>query len=554
MRVRRWTLLAAAFAVGGASGATDSTGGKGKGGPAFELRADAAGAARSFLGRGAAITGPSSASPERIALDFVAAHRAEYGLSAAQLGQLEVVRSYASAASGARHVVVGQRVDGMRVEGSGLMFLLDRRGAIVSVQGTLATGRPAGARQLDARGALARAVGASGKTLGSAKALESRGAQLRFENELADGLADAAPLTAEPVWYAADRGRRLVAAWVTDAELSGTDWHQTVVDASSGAVLKRTSRSAHAGPEGTVFREQNPIAAGATRQVTAFTGLDGSWVSGTVTDGNNVTAYRDLQNTNTTGYQPSDADQHFNFGWTNAWRTNMDASDASLNADLDAAITQLFYYTNVMHDWLYGYGFDEASGNFQVDNFGRGGAGNDPVRAEAQDGWDFGCVDDDVDPPVDIRCRNNANFNTPADGNRPRMQMYMFDGAGNWAWADGSMDGDVIAHEYGHGVSNRLVGDGDGSLSTFEAARWARAGATRSRSSSGRTRSSASTSPTARTRACGASTTRRATSSTRTTTPARARRTRTARSGPPRCTTSAPRRGSPSPPSCCWTG
>jgi len=51
-----------------------------------------------------------------------------------------------------------------------------------------------------------------------------------------------------------------------------------------------------------------------------------------------------------------------------------------------------------MHDWLYGYGFDEASGNFQVDNFGRGGSGGDPVLAEAQDGWDFGCLATDGVP------------------------------------------------------------------------------------------------------------------------------------------------------------
>jgi hypothetical protein len=75
-------------------------------------------------------------------------------------------------------------------------------------------------------------------------------------------------------------------------------------------------------------------------------------------------------------------------------------------------VTNLFYWNNVIHDVLEGYGFDEAAGNFQVDNFGRGGAGNDPVNAEAQDG---GGTD-------------NANFATPADGSRPRMQMYLWTG------------------------------------------------------------------------------------------------------------------------------
>ena len=261
----------------------------------------------------------ASVAPDRIALDYVAAHRKEYGLTHAQLSDLEVVRSYTSARSGARHVRLGQRIDGVEVEGSGLVFLLDRRGTIVSVQGSLATGYATGPGKLNATGALARAAELSGEDLGRApRALVSRGDKLAFKNTIADGLDNPAPLTAERVWYAADGGKRLIAAWATDVEISGTDWHRTVLDARTGAVLRRTNRAQHSGPQGTVYREQTPIAAGATRQVTPFTGLDGSWVSGTVTAGNNVTAYRDLANDNVLGYQPSDADQHFDFAFTDA--------------------------------------------------------------------------------------------------------------------------------------------------------------------------------------------------------------------------------------------
>ncbi|HSC62107.1 MAG TPA: M36 family metallopeptidase [Caldimonas sp.] len=78
------------------------------------------------------------------------------------------------------------------------------------------------------------------------------------------------------------------------------------------------------------------------------------------------------------------------------------------------AVQNLFYLNNVIHDVLYRHGFNEAAGNFQIDNFGKGGAGGDPVNAEAQDG---GGTD-------------NANFATPKDGARPRMQMYLWTGAG----------------------------------------------------------------------------------------------------------------------------
>jgi large repetitive protein len=47
-----------------------------------------------------------------------------------------------------------------------------------------------------------------------------------------------------------------------------------------------------------------------------------------------------------------------------------------------------------------------------MSSYGRGGLAGDSIRAEAQD---FGG-------------RNNANMFTPADGARPRMQVYVFDG------------------------------------------------------------------------------------------------------------------------------
>ncbi len=112
-----------------------------------------------------------------------------------------------------------------------------------------------------------------------------------------------------------------------------------------------------------------------------------------------------------------------------------------------AAVTQLFYVNNRFHDELYRLGFTEQARNFQQDNFGRGGAGNDRVSAEAQD----------------CSGTNNANFGTPADGQRGRMQMYLW--TGPTPDFDGDLDADVIIHEFCHGLSNRLHGNSSG-LST----------------------------------------------------------------------------------------
>jgi hypothetical protein len=50
----------------------------------------------------------------------------------------------------------------------------------------------------------------------------------------------------------------------------------------------------------------------------------------------------------------------------------------------ESAEASLFFALNFAHDFFYDLGFDEAAGNFQVDNFGRGGAGGDPIAAVAR--------------------------------------------------------------------------------------------------------------------------------------------------------------------------
>jgi hypothetical protein len=86
----------------------------------------------------------------------------------------------------------------------------------------------------------------------------------------------------------------------------------------------------------------------------------------------------------------------------------------SAGANKAVAVQNLFYLTNRVHDILYSHGFTEAAGNFQTSNFGRGGVAGDPVQAEAQDGGGL----------------DNANFATPPDGQKPRMQMYLWSGLG----------------------------------------------------------------------------------------------------------------------------
>lgn len=124
------------------------------------------------------------------------------------------------------------------------------------------------------------------------------------------------------------------------------------------------------------------------------------------------------------------------------------------NNFIEDAVTNLFVRNNFLHDLLFHYGFDEAAGNFQTANQTGSGLGNDHVLARAQDGLGY----------------NQASFFTPPDGDNPNMRMFLWDTNLPNSIRDASFDNAIIAHEYAHGLSFRLVGGANNTscLNNFE--------------------------------------------------------------------------------------
>lgn len=134
----------------------------------------------------------------------------------------------------------------------------------------------------------------------------------------------------------------------------------------------------------------------------------------TITSGNNVLAQDDFDgNNNTSGFSP-DGGTNLNFDFTLDFTQDPNVNIPSAE-NLSSSITNLFYWNNLIHDIFYHYGFTEASGNFQENNYGRGGSGGDYVFADAVDGSGS----------------NNATFATPSDGNNPRMSMFLWSSGGS---------------------------------------------------------------------------------------------------------------------------
>jgi uncharacterized repeat protein (TIGR01451 family) len=432
------------------------------------------------------LTGPSDGQPLAIALAYLRRNHQALGLTERDVADLVVTDQYTSSHNGVTHIYLGQRFGGIEVYNAIINVNVTADGRIINIGNRFVPN-------------LARAVVGVTPGIGAAEAVQSAGRAL--------GLALSEPLTvrSEPGGVAqavifsragisreeipvrlmyqpmADGSVRL--AWdLSIYELDAQNWWSLRVDAATGAELDRANWVAHDnfGPaEGVAQARIAPLAAGqsapgefvadgssylvyaepaespnhaspsppgdgrttvnepadATASQYGWHDTNGSaGAEYTTTRGNNVNAYTDTDNNNAPdpGGQPDGGSSlDFNFA--------IDLTQGPSTYQ-DAAVTNLFYWNNLIHDVLYHYGFDEAAGNFQENNYGNSGAGGDSVNAEAQDGGGT----------------NNANFATPSDGGNPRMQMYV------WTLTspnrDGDLDNGIIAHEYGHGVSNRLTG------------------------------------------------------------------------------------------------
>lgn len=131
----------------------------------------------------------------------------------------------------------------------------------------------------------------------------------------------------------------------------------------------------------------------------------------TYTRGNNVLAQEDADGNNGNGLRAEGgATLNFDFPYLGEFQQPTEYTNA--------ALTNLFYVTNVIHDVWFQYGFDAPSGNFQAQNYGMGGVQSgtgDYLLADGQDGYS-----------QTTATLNNANFSSPTDGVRPRVQMYLW--------------------------------------------------------------------------------------------------------------------------------
>lgn len=416
------------------------------------------------------LTGPG---PDRVGAmrSFLNRYSDAYGVSAAEMDGLTVVSNYVNPAGNMAWVEMEQAINGIPVWQGMVRGGFTADGALARTTGTLAsvfdTSTLATTPGFTAAQAVARGAGNVGWTQDVNALTESPGRAGSVNVSRGTMVQDArAWLVYFPVAHGAAR-----LAWAM--ELWGDpDAFLMVIDAQDGTVLFRKNATNYQTQSASynVYNNDSPApmspstalpgtntqASFIARTTLALIGNEGllsfnnlGWMNDNVnggngwTDGNNVQAGLDVSYPDGIESIVVGAGRVFNV----AYDPSVDAP-SSANYRIGEVIHQ-FYWSNKYHDDLYLLGFTEAAGNFQNDNFGRGGVQADRIRAEAQD----------------YSGTNNANFSTMPDGTRGRMQMYVF--TGPTPDRTSGLQNDVLLHELTHGTSNRLHGNASGLLATM---------------------------------------------------------------------------------------
>ncbi|RDV13260.1 T9SS C-terminal target domain-containing protein [Pontibacter diazotrophicus] len=407
-----------------------------------------------------------------VALEHIKKNKQKLKVKDEDIADLELSSATESKKSGIKHLYIKQMHHGIEIHGAITNISMDNEGKVITLGNRLHSdvGEKVKNEQasLDAAAAVAAAARHLGVFLNEPLNVLESGSASNKEVLLSKGGISLEPIPAKLVYQPMGDGSLKLAWEVSIYELDALNWWNIRVDANTGEFLDKDNMVVHCqfennGTGGKFLHDthshtatapylqdadmtpyapmQGPVNQGKTpglyevypmpvespshggrkpvngKVADKIASPDGWHTAGntsyTITRGNNVYAYEDPDNTGYVGGAQDMYGYSPDGGTERVFKYPIDFSQEPV-AYRDAAITNLFYWNNIIHDVWYKYGFDEESGNFQTSNLDRGGLGGDHVMAEAQDSRNISTT------------RNNANFATPADGGRPRMQMYLW--------------------------------------------------------------------------------------------------------------------------------
>lgn len=353
------------------------------------------------------LTLPSTASAAAV----VAQYLGERGRDAATVRAIAAV-SQGSAQNGVSHARLEQRVNGRVVYGSYVKAAFNGQGQLIHLIENLAD-VPRGnvaAASIDERQALRAALGRVAPGVATPALLKRDGNSASFARGAYFHTEPTVESVVVPMSDGSLRNGYAVTTWSEAKNLL----YETLVG-GDGEVLNVESRTNSDSyfvfdidpDKGSQVTVSGPAPVTPPGTAPSPAGWLGTGSQNTINiTGNNAHAYLDAVSNNA----PDSGGTAVTTGAFTSVFSSTSAPSTATNREV--AVQNLFYLNNRIHDRLYVAGFVESEGNFQENNFSRGGSASDSVNAEAQDG---GGID-------------NANFATPRDGQNPRMQMYLWTG------------------------------------------------------------------------------------------------------------------------------
>ncbi|MEM7375285.1 MAG: M36 family metallopeptidase [Bacteroidota bacterium] len=383
-------------------------------------------------------------------LQYLQKQHKQFGLTAQDVQSPVITDQYSSVHNGVQHIFFQQAVGGLRVHKAVGNANYDRDGRLLSLHQAF---------QLDAHSRMNTSSPSISASQAVQAAMQELGISLAGNFPVGQASHDLDqttvfksfemsqhPIVAKLMYFPTDAGE-IRLSWSFDVyEVSGEDWWDLWIDAVNGQILSKTSRALRCDfgeaceathshktapqsvrkfplvptPRMMMTPQYNALSLGIESPdhgsvslltdpsdpvASQFGWHDTDGQTGaeyTITRGNNVFAKEDLGGSNGPGYSP-DGGMNLDFNFPVDFTL-------PLNSYRDASVVNLFVWNNFMHDVWYRYGFDEVSGNFQDNNYGKGGQGGDFVNADGRDGSG----------------EDNAVFFITPDGTNPRMEMFLW--------------------------------------------------------------------------------------------------------------------------------
>ncbi|MBL9168397.1 MAG: M36 family metallopeptidase [Verrucomicrobiales bacterium] len=416
--------------------------------------------------------GVDAADEHRVVKSFIAHHSAIFGHDPTALTDARIQRDVTSPNNGLRTTTWQQQIDGLPIHRATLTAHVTGKGELAAIGSELLATLNGAASPEQRR----RLVNGDQVPISAAQAWVLAAAQLGY-TLVADTISEANPpqgvartqRLAAPGWsevrasliWLPMNASTVRLCWrlqlVTPSSRLG---YEMFVDADSGEILWRRGVTEDASAPATfrVFTTESPTPfspgfstpvtnqpPAAARTLTTLTSLDSTASpNGWIEVGDNELAGN---NASVRYYQQTSP---------NSWTTKAVEGSPSRTFDfpLDLAASpasrvkatsvNAFYWVNLAHDRFHKLGFTEGHRNCQLNNFGRGGEGGDPVTVRVNDPF----------------TEDNASMLTWNEGGSPEMSLGIYTGPD--PDRESALNGETILHEYGHAVSNRLVGDGTG--------------------------------------------------------------------------------------------